>query len=514
MVYYQPTPSQIYEDPPHERWRQRLVLMWWGFWLLAALVAAWLVYDYFYWSIRLPQDRVLTNKQGETMQVRIEGRAPGILKLTLLSDGSSHLYPTNNLVDADQEFVARLPIMLSFKYPLDYEMTDVAGRPVMARLEGRTKDLLKWTSRNDNLTHWTALDSLSAADQALALSLPATLQLSYPLEAEFTDKKGQPFGVSVEGRSDTVVKVTLAKDGTMQLMALAGLSPGDQEFLRNLPVNLTFNYPQDWTLTDQRGRSVHVSIEGRTPEVVKITVLEDGTTHLYPITNLSQKDQAFVQSLPVSLTLQYPLKSSLMDQQGHTLQVTIEGRSDEQVKFTREDDGNTYTYPITKLSDADQAYVRLLPLKWDESAAAAPAAPESIEIKNMRDRVTELRRQITDLNMQMTGSGVSQMQRDVLTDEMKIRQDEMDNLMTKLLNTSPANTADSDARSSTPSDLQQQIADIQQHIADVHTALAKGPPADTAASAYPKWRDQLNSELSGAEAQLSHLYDQAGSSSP
>ena len=487
--------------------------MWWGFWLLAALAAAWLTFDYFYWSIRLPQDRVLTNKQGETMSVRIEGRAPGILKLTWLSDGSSHLYPTNNLVGADQAFVARLPVMLSFKYPLDYELTDAEGHPVLARLEGRTSGLLKWTSRADNLTHWTALDSLPVADQALAMSLPATLQMSYPLEAEFTDKQGQSYGVSIEGRSDTVVKVTLTKDGTMQIISLADLSPGDQAFLRNLPVNLTFNYPQEWTLTDQRGRSVHVSIEGRTPEVVKITVLEDGTTHLYPIANLSQKDQAFVQSLPVSLALQYPLKSSLMDQQGHTLQVTIEGRSDDQVKFTREDDGNTYTYPIAKLSDADQAYVRLLPLKWGDETAAAPVPSESIETKNMRDRVTELRRQITDLNMQMTGSGVSQMQRDVLTDDMKIRQDEMDNLMTKLLNTSSANPAESDASSSTPTDLQQQIADIQQHIAEVHTALAKGPPADTAASAYPKWRDQLNGELSGAEAQLSHLYDQAGSSS-
>jgi hypothetical protein len=514
MVYYQPPPPQLYEDPPHERWRQRLVLMWWGFWLLAAVVAAWLVFDYFYWSIRLPQDRVLTNKQGETMQVRIEGRAPGILKLTWLSDGSSHLYPTNNLVSADQDFVARLPVMLSFKYPLDYELTDAEGHPISAQLEGRTSNLLKWTSRSDNLTHWTALDSLPAADQALAMSLPATLQVSYPLEAEFTDKQGQSYGVSIEGRSDTVVKVTLAKDGTMQVIALADLSPGDQAFLHNLPVNLTFNYPQEWTLTDQRGRSVHVNIEGRTPEVVKITVLEDGTTHLYPIANLSQKDQAFVESLPMSLTLQYPLKSSLMDQQGHALQVTIVGRSEEQVQFTRDDDGKTYTYPITKLSDADQAYVRLLPLKWGEGTSSAPAPPESIETKNMHDRVTELRRQITDLNMQMTGSGVSQMQRDVLENEMKIRQDEMDNLMTKLLNASSQNTADADASSSTATDLQQQIADVQLHIANVHAALAKGLPATTAASAYPKWRDQLNSELSSAEAQLSHLYDQAGSTAP
>ena len=47
--------------------------MWWGFWLLAALAAAWLTFDYFYWSIRLPQDRVLTNKQGDVYKRQVGG---------------------------------------------------------------------------------------------------------------------------------------------------------------------------------------------------------------------------------------------------------------------------------------------------------------------------------------------------------------------------------------------------------------------------------------------------------
>jgi ribosome modulation factor len=604
-----------------------MVLMWWGFWLLASLAGVGLLFNYYYWSLRLPQERVLTTLQGDTIRVRIEGRAPMILKLTMLDDGSTRLYPIPNLVDDDRAHVERLPVKLAYLWPVQYALTE-NGSMVPARLEGRTEKLLKWTSLKDNATHWELVDNLSAVDKALVLSLPAWQGINYPIDMQLTDRSGRNFQASVtgrsesfvsytspndgggqtilladlspaaqdvvrslpinltdnypldrvltdlagnfipatiEGRSDSLVKYTLTKDGTEQTrpldelskadqaflgalpvnmsnnypvdrrltdqaghafqatidgrsdalvqyttpedsaeqsMAIAELSNPDQAFVRTLPLNLTYNYPQEWTLTDQHGRPMRVSIEARTQDVVKITLLADQTTHLYPISTLSEKDQAFVQSLPASPFLEYPLKSTLTDQQGHSIAVTIAGRSDDEVKFTRDDDGKTYTYAITKLSDTDQAYVKLLPVNLDLTANTA-VAPESPEVKNMRDRIKELRGQIADLNTQIAGVGASDTELTVLNNEIRDRQSEMDNLIIKILNSQPAPPGAVNNQ-----DMSATVAQLQQQITDLESTLSRTAPKSRPSYAY----QQTENQLRDAEAQLNKIYDQANAS--
>lgn len=536
--------------------------MWWAFWLLVSLAAVWGLFDYYYWSLRLPQERVLTNLQGDAMHVRIEGRAAEILKLTMLDDGSSRLYPIFNLVDDDRTHVERLPIQLSFVWPLQYTLTQNAtGMP--ARLEGRTDKLLKWTSLNDQATHWELLDNLSAADKALVMALPLSLAFNYPMEIKLTDKSGHTFPVSLQGRSaslvryilpndsvsqtvllgdlapadqssvgslpinltedypidlnltdksghvipasivgrsNALVKITLESDGTDQTLPVADLSESDQAFLRTLPVNLTYDYPQDWTLTDERGRPLRVSIQGRTTDVVKIVLEEDDSTHLYPIATLSEKDQAFLHSLPVNLILDYPLKSTLTDQQGHTLSVTIIGRTDSDVQFTRDDDGKSYTYAIDKLSEADQAYVRLLPIN-QTADIAAPV--ESLEVKNMRDRVNELRTQIADVNSQIAGLGSSDLARAVLNNEIRSRQAEMNDLIIKILNSQPTPQEPANGQ-----DVSATVAQLQQQITDLETNLSRPLPKNGPPNQYQQWQDQLKS----AEDQLNQIYQQSGTS--
>jgi len=602
--------------------------MWWGFWLLVSLAVVWGLFDYYYWSLRLPQERVLTNLQGDTMHVRIEGRAPEILKLTMLDDGSSRLYPIFNLVEDDRAHVERLPIELSFVWPLQYTLTQ-NGSAMPARLEGRTEKLLKWTSLNDQVTHWESLDNLSAADKALVEALPASLAFNYPLDMQLTDKSGHPFPVSMQGRSaslvrytfpndtvsqtvligdlspadqsavrnlpvnladdypinrvlidkaghaipatiigrsDTLVKFTLTTDGSEQTLALADLSKEDQAlldvlpvtlsnnypvdrlltdktgrsfqasidgrsdtlvqyttpndsteqsmamvdlsaedqaFIHTLPVNLTYNYPQDWTLTDERGRPLRVSIQGRTTDVVKIILQEDNSTHLYPIATLSEKDQAFLHSLPVNLILEYPLKSTLTDQQGHTLSVTIVGRTDSDVQFTRDDDGKSYTYAIDKLSEADQAYVRLLPINQTADVAAPAAPAESLEVKNMRDRVNELRSQIADINSQIAGLGSSDTARAVLNNDIKSRQTEMNDLMIKILNSEPPPQVPANGQ-----DVSATVAQLQQQISDLESRLSHPPAKNTPSYVY----QQMDNQLKSAEDQLNQIYQQTGTS--
>jgi len=188
----------------------------------------------------------------------------------------------------------------------------------------------------------------------------------------------------------------------------------------------------------------------------------------------------------------------LTDQQGHTLSVTIVGRTDNDVQFTRDDDGKTYTYAIDKLSDADQAYVRLLPINQTADVAAPAAPAESLEVKNMRDRVIELRAQIADLNTQIAGLGSSDTARAVLNNEIKSRQTEINDLIIKILNSlpAPANGQDESAT----------VAQLQQQITDLESSLSKPPPKNDPSNQY----QQMQNQLTSAEDQLNQIYEQTG----
>jgi len=335
--------------------------LWWGFCFLAAGAGIWAWFKYDYLPVQLPQEHDLTSKQGTTLHVRIEGRSEGILQLTMLDDGTSRLDPILNLADADQEYVSHLPAEMTFHFPLEYVLTDPQGNTTPARLMGRTDQLLKWVSLKDKTTHWVGLGNLSAVDKVFVTSLPARVQFDYPFDMDLTDQAGRSFTATITGRSDALVKYKL-KDGTEEWLPLAGLDSASQAFLRGLPANWILEYPFNYTLTDVQGHAQPASIEGRSADLAKITMRDDGTTRLYPIASLSEKDQALLRALPVKLDLGYPFKGTLTDQQGHTLQVTLIGRSDEELRFVRAEDGTAYTYPLARLSPEDQAYVKLLPV--------------------------------------------------------------------------------------------------------------------------------------------------------
>jgi len=351
-----------YEGPPRPTWGQRLAPLWWAFCFLALGGGIWAWFQYDYLPVQLPQEHDLTSRQGKVLHVRIEGRSDAMLQLTMLNDGSSRLYPIMNLAAADQAYVSRLPAGLTFHFPLDYVLTDGQGREKPALLLGRTDQMLKWVSPKDKTTHWVELGDLSTVDREFVTSLPAILQFHYPFDLDLTDQAGKVFTASILGRSGTVVKYQLTKDGAEEWVPLDSLDRVSQAFLRKLPADLDLNYPLDYPLTDADGHPRPASIEGRTADVVKITMHDDGTTRLYPIASLSEKDQALLRALPLQLDLGYPFKGTLTDLQGHTLQVTLIGRSNEQLRFVRAEDGKTYTYPIARLSPADQAYVKLLPV--------------------------------------------------------------------------------------------------------------------------------------------------------
>jgi hypothetical protein len=124
-------------------------------------------------------------------------------------------------------------------------------------------------------------------------------------------------------------------------------------------------------LTTSSGETLHVQIAGRTDSVVKVITVEDGATHYLPLASLGDASRALVSALPVSLSLDYPLSAVLADQHARSLNVLILGRTASQVRFTRLDNHQSYTYAIAKLSASDQAFLHALPL----SPAAVAASP-------------------------------------------------------------------------------------------------------------------------------------------
>ncbi len=89
-----------------------------------------------------------------------------------------------------------------------------------------------------------------------------------------------------------------------------------------------YRVPQERMLTDQKGEAMQVRLEGRSDDAVKFTLLADGTLHYYPIAMLSQPDQEFAHALPVDVTLGIPLDYVLTDPHGKGVPVRIEGHNE------------------------------------------------------------------------------------------------------------------------------------------------------------------------------------------
>ncbi|MGA2053044.1 MAG: hypothetical protein ABSH19_07020 [Opitutales bacterium] len=443
-----------------------MVMLTRGLLFLVVFAGCGWAYYYYYWQYRLPQERVLTDAKGRTMQVRLEGRADEALKFTLLSDGTMHYYPIAQLSPADQEFTQNLPVDITLGVPLDYVLTDAHGQGLPVRILGHNNDWVKYQTTSDQATHFGLISALSTTDQALVQLLPPGLLFSYPVEYTLTDAQGhaqtvrflghsqdmvkyqvvssgdvevQPiaslstldqsfvrqlptamamdypvdhaltdaqgrsFQARILGRSTGVVKFTLASDGSTQYYPLSYLSDADQKFLQQLPMNLVLRYPMDYNLTDQTGKTTAVRIEAGTSQVIKVTVMSDGSTRYYPIALLSAPDQKLMwQMQSTNLNLDYPLECSLTDQSGRVLHVDIEGRSAEVVEFMLMSDGTKHSYPLSKLSESDQAFLQMLPINLGaneaETSGIRPSSVDEAVVQNLLDQLDALNKENAELS--------------------------------------------------------------------------------------------------------------------
>ena len=428
------------------------------FFILFVAACGWGYYDYD-WVYRLPQDRSLT-LQGKTLQVRVESANNAVVKYTLLADSTTGYAAVSSLDDANQDFVQHLSKTLVLNYPLEMPLDQGDGHPVPSRIEGHNADWVKYTVLADRSTHYIPLATLTTSDQVVVQQLPnyilvdtplvhpmtgpdgqflpsriegtsdnlvklsttdgsvtyfpinalsaidqklvrlvsSRFSLYCPVECTLTNRKGQKLNVRVEGRSANIIKYTQVSDGLVYYVPTAEFSSTDQQVLRELPSNMVFTFPIDYTLTDATGNPMRVRLDGRTANLVEFTSTVDGLQHYLPMSAFSDNDQKFLQLLPADLVIQFPLNYTLTAQGGQPLEARILGRDADSVKFQLED-GKTYNYRLDKLSDASQTFLKLLPANLvdasstPESVAAAPIRTEvdvAPDLAQQRDRLAGL----------------------------------------------------------------------------------------------------------------------------
>ncbi len=470
-----------------------------GLVFMAVLAGGGWAYYYFSWQYRLPQERVLTDEQGHKMQVRLDGRADDAVRFTLLADGTTHYYPITELAPEDQAFARQLPVNFTMGVPLDYVLTDKQGSAQPVRIEARSDNWVKYTIPADAVAHYRLISALSPVDQALVQTLPQTLTfdypvdyimtdaqghaktvrflghssdtvnyqvlpdgkpqaqpiaelsaqdqlfvrqlpsymtLEYPVDRTLTDAQGKRIEAHILARNPAVVKYTLKDSGTTVYTPVTFLSDADQKFLNLLPVNLNMRFPMEYTLTDQDGKSIAARIDAASPQLLKLYALTDGSTRYYPIAMLSDADQKLIALMPqVQLNLTYPVQCSIADQSGRELQVSLLGRSSTDVKFTLMTDGTTHSYPLTRLGQADQAFLKTLPMNLgsiEASGTQHPTAVDSAVTQNLLDRIASLKSDDANLSVQIADPSTSPNDRQFLQGKLQTNKDEIKALQQEL----------------------------------------------------------------------------------
>ena len=128
-------------DPPREPFRVP-----WGqiILILVGLVAAgWYAYDY--WTYRLPQEHLLTDRHGRQLHVNIEGRNALVLKCDWLDDKLQRTVyiPIANLASNDRAFVDHLAANITPEPPLVCLLLDAGGTEGIVTFVDRSDDWVK-----------------------------------------------------------------------------------------------------------------------------------------------------------------------------------------------------------------------------------------------------------------------------------------------------------------------------------------------------------------------------------
>jgi len=226
--YYEPAPE------PEPRFWGRGWFKLAVFLLVAGTAGGWLYYNYV-WRYRLPQEREVSDAQGNILRVRMLGHDDLLLKYAASGSETVRYMSLATLAPSDQEFIGKLASARLAKLPLNCTLTDGAGKETAVRVLAHDNDWARCALIADGATTYVYLPALSLADQAVIRLLPANLSFEYPAEYTLTGPPTPEGKVQFLGRHDDLVEYLDMADGRKHFMEVAGLSKTDQSFVRELP---------------------------------------------------------------------------------------------------------------------------------------------------------------------------------------------------------------------------------------------------------------------------------------
>ncbi len=183
-----------------------------------------------------------------------------------------------------------------------------------------------------------------------------------PQELTLTTRLGEHLHVRIDARSDKVLKLAqLDREEKLLYYPISELVDTDQAYVNRLPVQLTFNYPFEYVTTDAQGRESSVQVEGRDSRLLKISPTKGGDSILTLLKNYSATDQLFFSALPKEGNFSYPLTQTFTDRYGKAFKATVTGRDDMLVRLKLAGEAQSRLWPLTRLSPADQELLAAMP---------------------------------------------------------------------------------------------------------------------------------------------------------
>ncbi len=124
-------------------------------------------------SPSFPFARSLTNEASLSLDVVVTGRGDETLHFLSLRDNRSYQYPIDRLSEDDREFARGLPLTRSGAvYPVVRRLTDRRHRSLVAVIVGRSQFEVVFQRLGEKRKHVYPINQLSDADRAFIHGLP------------------------------------------------------------------------------------------------------------------------------------------------------------------------------------------------------------------------------------------------------------------------------------------------------------------------------------------------------
>ncbi len=352
---------------------------------LIAVIAGLGWWGYQQWLYRIPQNRILTLESGGTINARIMSHDLNMVKFAYVDTGDTMYVPLALLSKEDQEFLMHFDDVHAEAF---YPINTIMAGPPHPGAKIQILGQAKGVLRYKELPKGDVLEIKTEDLSPVELAFLQRFHEYMPRDIEhtFTTKKGEALSGIVLGHDRGILALRLVTDGTTHYFPIEDLSTEDQRLLNNDNNSYSIDWPLDCTVYDNKGVPQHIIASGRVPNYLKLKDIRGVSEDYRPLTDYSAEDQKVFLLLQGSPMPHFPFTYTLTDATGRTLPVLVEGRTDLVVNIRLSND-TLMAYPIAKLSQRNQDFLRMF-----KSEADSPA------IKLLRDQTADL--ELEDLRLE------------------------------------------------------------------------------------------------------------------